>query len=42
MGYALARVGPEEHVNFAGESFVCGPNGDVLALQVFGLVSKLL
>ena len=33
-GYFTAlcnRVGPEEHVNFAGESFVCGPDGNVLA-----------
>jgi N-carbamoylputrescine amidase len=33
-GYFTAlcnRVGAEEHVNFAGESFVCGPGGDVLA-----------
>lgn len=25
------RVGPEEHLEFAGESFVCGPDGRVLA-----------
>ncbi len=33
-GYFTAlcnRVGPEEHLTFAGESFVCGPDGRVLA-----------
>jgi len=33
-GYFTAlcnRVGPEEHLTFAGESFVCGPDGEVLA-----------
>jgi N-carbamoylputrescine amidase len=33
-GYFTAlcnRVGQEEVLNFAGESFVCGPDGDVLA-----------
>ena len=33
-GYFTAlvnRVGGEEHLNFAGESFVCGPDGRVLA-----------
>ena len=33
-GYFTAlcnRVGEEEHLTFAGESFVCGPDGEVLA-----------
>jgi N-carbamoylputrescine amidase len=33
-GYFVAlcnRVGPEESLEFAGESFVCGPDGKVLA-----------
>ncbi len=33
-GYFTAlcnRVGPEENLNFAGESFVCAPDGEVLA-----------
>jgi N-carbamoylputrescine amidase len=33
-GYFVAlcnRVGPEERLEFAGESFVCGPDGVVLA-----------
>ncbi len=33
-GYFTAlcnRVGQEEHLNFAGESFVCAPDGEVLA-----------
>ena len=33
-GYFTAlcnRVGEEEHLTFAGESFVCGPDGRVLA-----------
>jgi N-carbamoylputrescine amidase len=33
-GYHIAlcnRVGKEECLDFAGESFVCGPEGDVLA-----------
>ena len=33
-GYFVAlcnRVGPEEHLEFAGESFVCAPDGNVIA-----------
>ena len=33
-GYYVAlcnRVGPEEKLTFAGESFVCGPDGSVIA-----------
>ena len=33
-GYFVAlcnRVGPEDCLNFAGESFVCGPDGSVIA-----------
>jgi predicted amidohydrolase len=38
-GYFTAlcnRVGKEEHLTFAGESFVCGPDGRVLARAAEG------
>jgi N-carbamoylputrescine amidase len=38
-GYFTAlcnRVGREEHLDFAGESFVCGPDGEVLARAGLG------
>jgi beta-ureidopropionase len=43
-GYFTAlcnRVGPEERVTFAGESFVCGPDGRVLARAPEGLETIL-
>jgi predicted amidohydrolase len=43
-GYFTAlcnRVGPEEHVTFGGESFVCGPDGRVLARAPEGVETIL-
>ena len=43
-GYFTAlcnRVGQEEHVTFAGESFVCGPDGRVLARAPQGVETIL-
>ena len=43
-GYFVAlcnRVGEEEHLNFAGESFVCGPDGVVLARAPSGVEHTL-
>ncbi|MBE3098139.1 MAG: carbon-nitrogen hydrolase family protein, partial [Planctomycetes bacterium] len=43
-GYFTAlcnRVGAEEHVTFAGESFVCGPDGRVLARAAEGVETIL-
>ena len=44
-GYHVAlvnRVGPEERLTFAGESFVCGPDGVVLARAGTGTEETLL
>ncbi|MFH0943827.1 MAG: nitrilase-related carbon-nitrogen hydrolase [Planctomycetota bacterium] len=44
-GYFVAlcnRVGEEEHLDFAGESFVCGPDGQVLARAPSGEEHTLL
>jgi N-carbamoylputrescine amidase len=44
-GYFTAlvnRVGREEHLTFAGESFVCGPDGRVLARAAAGRDETLL
>ena len=44
-GYFIAlcnRVGGERHLTFAGESFVCGPDGDVIARAPKGVEAQLL